>query len=97
MEAQFGQWHGVQSYVGVSQRAGADLDHSSFRSQFHFDVADQCHRVHFAIHHQPCFNDGMEQCCSGGGRRQHEQRGDECRLRQTEVLPVKPVIKRINQ
>jgi hypothetical protein len=30
---QFGQWHGVQSFVGVGQRAGADTGYISFRSQ----------------------------------------------------------------
>jgi hypothetical protein len=57
-----------------------------------FDVADQCDWLHFTIHHQPGFNDGLEQCFSGGGRRQRAERGDQSYLRHKEVLPVKPAL-----
>ena len=40
---------------------------------------DQCHRVHVAIHHQPCFA-GLEHRFSRSIHRQYEQRSDEYHL-----------------
>lgn len=56
---------GVQSFV-----AGAATDNNSFRTLCNFDVADQYRRVHFAIHHEPCFTGGLDhRFCEAGPHR----------------------------
>jgi hypothetical protein len=61
------------------------------------DVADECRRVLFAMHHGPCFPGALEHGFSGAGRRQRAERSYQSCLRHKEVLPVKPVIKRLSR
>ena len=87
---QRGLWHGVQSFAAASRRAATGRH--SFRDQCHFDVAEQCHRVHLEIHHQPVSGGGLEPRFSRAGRRQRAVHGHQCHRRHSDVLPVKPVV-----
>jgi len=71
-----GRWHGVQSFVATS----AATDSNSFRSQRHFDVADQCRRLHFVI-----------RACHHRQLHQHSRRDDslhQCHHRPATILPA---------
>ena len=70
----------------------AATDHHSFGGQCCFDVADQCHRVHFAVHHEPWFIGGLEHQFSSPCRRQRAEHRDQSHLRHSAVFPVKPVM-----
>ena len=87
-------WHGVQSFTAASQLAATDIFPSG--AIRYFDVADQCHRVHFAIHHEPCFTGGLDHRFAGAGGRQRAEHSDQSHLRAPAVFPVKPVVKELN-
>src|SRR6266581_761222 len=78
---------------GVTQTAAND--NNSLRSIRYFDVADQCRRVHFAIHHEPCFIGALGRRFSRAACHRRAEHSDQSYLRHTAVLPVKPVINRI--
>ena len=59
---EFRQWHGVQHFVASHSAA---TDTYSFRSKYYFDLAHQCRRVHFAIHHEPCSTGALDHRSSG--------------------------------
>ena len=72
--------------------AATTSDHPSFRTIREVDVADQLHRVHFAIHHEPCFPGGLEHQFSPTTCLRRAERSFQCHLRPTNVFPVKPVV-----
>ncbi len=78
-------WHGVQSFV-----ADAAPGRHSVWNKCCPEVGNECPRVHLAIGHEPGFNE-LEHRYSATDRCQHEQRGNECHLRHTAVLPIKSV------
>ncbi len=49
------------------------------------------HRVHFAIHHEPCFTGGLDRRFSGARRGQWPEHSDQFHLRHATVLSVDPV------
>jgi hypothetical protein len=56
-------------------------------------VADQLHRIHFAIHHEPWFIGGLDHQFFAAGCHRRAERGYQYYyLGQTAVLPVNPVI-----
>ena len=83
---QFGLWHGVQSFVPAAA-TGDD----PFRSKCNSDVADQCRRVHFAIHHEPCSTGGLEHQLSWAGRCQRAEYRYQFYLWNTKVLSARSV------
>jgi len=62
-----------------------------------FGVTGQCHRVHFAIHHEPCFTGGLAARCSGADRRQRAKLRDQSHPRHVTILPPVESIKRVKQ
>ena len=85
-----GQRHGVQSFIASRP---STTDSNCFWSECYFDVAGRCRRVHFAIHHEPCFTGGLDRRFSGASRHRRAERSHQSYLRHTTFLPVKPVIK----
>ena len=79
---QFGKWHLIQYFHS------ATTDNNSFRSECYFDVAEQCPRVHFTIHHESCFTSGLDDQFSRTGRGQRAEHSHQSHLRHTAVLSV---------
>ena len=78
-----------QDFAGISHPA--ETHNLSLWFQCYFDVADQRHRFHVAIRHEPRRIGGLGHQFSGSGRRQRSEHSDQSHLWHTEVLQVKSV------
>src|SRR5207245_1699801 len=56
-----------------------------------------CLRIHFAIHHQPCFPGGLEHQFPRAGRHRRPEHRHQSHHRPAAVLPVNPVTKKSMQ
>jgi hypothetical protein len=61
------------------------------RAKCDFDLADQFHGLHFAIHDEPCFTCGLEHRLCLMEHRQRAECSDLFHFRHTKILPITPV------